>query len=89
MAKAKNTKPDAKITAAEIRAPRAGSKLDCLLKLLLQKEGACLDEMTEATGWQSHTVRASMTALRKRGYTIEKRSGTNVTVWFIADRSAQ
>lgn len=71
-------------TVADIRAPKAGSKLAQLLSLLSSRQGACLDEMTQATGWQSHTVRASMTALRKRGYTIERRIGGNVTVWFIA-----
>lgn len=71
-------------TVADIRTPKAGSKLAQLLSLLSSWQGACLDEMTQATGWQSHTVRASMTALRKRGYTIERRIGGNVTVWFIA-----
>lgn len=45
--------------------------------------------MTQATGWQSHTVRASMTALRRRGYTIERGISGNVTVWFIAQSIAQ
>ena len=85
MAKATATKKDSQTTPEEIRPPKEGSKLDRLLKLLLAKDGACLDEMMEATGWQPHTVRASMTALRKRGYIIEKRMGGNVTVWFIAN----
>lgn len=70
-------------TLADIRAPKAGSKLAQLLSLLSSQQGACLDEMIQATGWQSHTVRASMTALRRRDYTIERRIGGNVTVWFI------
>lgn len=73
----------------DIRAPKAGSKLAQLLSLLLSEQGACLDEMTQATGWQSHTVRASMTALRRRGYTIERSISGNVTVWFIAQSDTQ
>jgi hypothetical protein len=38
-----------------------------LLKLLGQKEGATLVELTFATGWLPHTTRAAITALRKGG----------------------
>lgn len=89
MAKTAITKSDPESSGEEVRTPKTGSKLDRLLELLLQKDGACLDEMMEATGWQSHTVRASMTALRKRGYAIDKRKGGNITVWFIVDEAAQ
>ncbi|MFC4291434.1 DUF3489 domain-containing protein [Sphingorhabdus arenilitoris] len=89
MAKAATTKPDLNDVIKDVRAPKPQSKLDCLLRLLLQHDGACLDEMMEATGWQPHTVRASMTALRGRGYDIDKRMGGNVTVWFIDAGEAQ
>ena len=35
--------------------------------LLLRKAGATLDQMCEATGWQSHTCRAYLSGLRKKG----------------------
>jgi Protein of unknown function (DUF3489) len=42
------------------------TKLDTLLILLQTGTGASLEEMTDFTSWQPHTVRAAMTGLRKR-----------------------
>jgi biotin operon repressor len=69
--------------ASESTTPRAGTKSQRLLDLLLTGTGASLDEMVEATGWQSHTVRAAMTGLRKRGHTIERHVEGNTTVWSV------
>ena len=55
------------------------TKLDTLEKLLSRKNGASIAEMTNATGWQQHSVRGAIAgALKKRGHTIasEKVSGT-------------
>ncbi len=66
----------------ELSAPRADSKLDRLLGLLSAKDGTTMLQMIAATGWQSHTVRAAMTGLRKRGYAIERhKSGEGETVY--------
>lgn len=54
-------------------------KLDILVELLRGKDGVGLEEMTKATGWQSHSVRGAMAgALKKRGHVIlsDKASGT-------------
>lgn len=61
-------------------APRA-TKAAKLLTLLQTGTGASLEEMVEATGWQSHTVRAAMTGLRKKSHTIEKHIEGNTTIW--------
>ena len=38
---------------------------------MLEREGgATISEMIAATGWLSHTTRAALTGLRKRGYKI-------------------
>jgi hypothetical protein len=52
--------------------PRKESKLDLLIGLLKRPEGATIDDMTEATGWQKHTVRAALShaLAKKRGYQI-------------------
>ena len=71
-------------TGAAPKALRQGSKGAALLELLTRERGASLDEMIERTGWLSHTVRAAMTGLRKKGHTIDKRVSGNTTVWFIA-----
>lgn len=49
----------------------APSKLDQLEALLTRENGASIAEMTEATGWQQHSVRGAMAgALKKRGLVI-------------------
>jgi hypothetical protein len=40
--------------------PRADSKLAILVKLLSRNEGATVEEMAAATGWQAYTVRGVM-----------------------------
>lgn len=62
------------------QAPRQHSKADRLLTLLSSGTGASLEEMTEATGWLPHKVRAAMTGLRKRGYAIARHVEGQTTV---------
>ena len=69
--------------ANPINPPREHSKLDRLVTLLETGNGASLEEMTEATAWQSHTVRAAMTGLRRRGFTIERVVEGTMPVWSI------
>jgi biotin operon repressor len=68
--------------APEPKAARV-TKLGVLLTLLQTGTGASLEEMTDATGWQAHTVRAAMTGLRKKGHGIEKHVEGNTTVWSV------
>ncbi|MDX9821470.1 MAG: DUF3489 domain-containing protein [Syntrophales bacterium] len=42
------------------------SKQAMLIKLLERPEGATLDEMAEATGWQKHSVRGVMSGILKK-----------------------
>jgi transcription initiation factor IIE alpha subunit len=72
-----------KITDTNAKPLREGSKAATLLELLQRKDGATLEEMTERTGWQSHSLRAAMTGLRKKGHVIDKRAAGNTTAWFI------
>ena len=46
------------------------SKKSILMDLLKRPKGASIDEMTSATGWQAHSVRAAITGLRKSGHTV-------------------
>lgn len=75
-------------TTQQIAPPREHSKASRLLALLKTGTGASLDDMTEATGWLPHTVRAAMTGLRKRGYQIERHIEGSVTVWSITEDAA-
>ena len=43
-------------SAAKALAP-AGGKLGQIIRLLQRTKGATIDDLTEATGWQAHSVR--------------------------------
>ncbi|HEV7253376.1 MAG TPA: DUF3489 domain-containing protein [Mesorhizobium sp.] len=59
-------------TLPSTKSPRSGSKLVEVIALLQRSEGASLDELTSATGWLSHTARAALTGLRKRGLAVSR-----------------
>jgi hypothetical protein len=69
------TPPTAEDTAldAAIAKTRACTKQATLLALLSRAEGASIDELTDATGWQKHTVRGTM------GHALKKRLGLTIT----------
>ncbi len=48
------------------------TKQAAILNLLRRAKGASIDDLTSATGWQAHSVRAALTGLRKRGHEIER-----------------
>jgi Protein of unknown function (DUF3489) len=53
--------------------PRAGTKQALMIDLLKRPEGATVEQIAEATGWQRHTIRGAISgALKKKlGLTIE------------------
>lgn len=60
----------------------AASKLALISALLRRPEGATLEQMVAATGWQAHSVRGAMSGAlkKKQGLTIssEKSDGQRV-----------
>ena len=66
-------------TSAPAGKSREGTKQALLIGMLDRPEGATIDEIVAATGWQPHTVRGAFAgALKKRlGLTVtsEKREG--------------
>ncbi len=48
------------------------TKQAAILELLRRAEGASIDDLTSAIGWQAHSVRAALTGLRKRGHEIQR-----------------
>lgn len=52
---------------------RKPTKANAILDLLKSKNGASIDDMTKATGWQSHSVRGflSGTVKKRMGLTVE------------------
>ena len=54
-------------TAPKTRTPREGTKQATLIAMLRAPDGATIEEIMAATGWQSHTVRGAMAgALKKK-----------------------
>lgn len=51
---------------------RKESKLEAVIQLLSRPEGATIDDMVAATGWQKHTIRSALShaLAKKRGYEI-------------------
>jgi uncharacterized protein DUF3489 len=53
----------ARSSAAPVRA----SKKAAIVALLERPNGAAIGDLIEVTGWQTHSVRAALTGLRKEG----------------------
>jgi predicted ArsR family transcriptional regulator len=53
--------------------PRAGTKQARMIEMLRRPEGATVEQIAEATGWQHHTIRGAISgALKKKlGLTVE------------------
>jgi hypothetical protein len=68
-----------------VASPRAGTKQALVTEMLSANGGATLDALIEATGWLPHTTRAALTALRKRGFSIERsREAGEASIYCIA-----
>jgi len=68
-------RPDAAKSAASAQSPkpqpRDGTKQATLIALLRRKDGADLDEIAEATGWQKHTIRGAISGALKKKLGLE------------------
>lgn len=58
------------------RAPRT-SKSSTVIRLLSRNRGATIAEIMAVTHWQSHSVRAFLTGLRRKGLAILKECKTD------------
>ena len=66
--------------APKSRTPREGTKQATLIAMLRAPEGATIEEIMAATGWQSHTVRGAMAGA------LKKKRGLEVTSEKVEDR---
>ncbi len=51
---------------------RSQTKSAKVIALLSRAKGATLDEICKATNWKSHSVRAFLTGLRKKGFVLTR-----------------
>jgi Protein of unknown function (DUF3489) len=67
-AKEKAVKPakPAKVASSEKPTPRTGTKQAKLIELLKRPEGATVEQIAEATGWQHHTIRGAISGALKK-----------------------
>jgi Protein of unknown function (DUF3489) len=75
----------AKIAAARPQSTRENTKLASVIALLRAKDGATLEQMTKATGWQAHSVRGAISgALKKKlGLTVTSAKSDGVRTYRI------
>lgn len=57
--------------APKARTPREGTKQAALIAMLRAPDGATIEEIMAATGWQSHTVRGAMAGAVKKKLGLE------------------
>jgi hypothetical protein len=74
--KGKAAKSKARVTeatSADKPTPRAGTKQAQMIEMLKRPEGATVEQIAAATGWQHHTIRGAISgALKKKlGFTVE------------------
>jgi hypothetical protein len=71
-----------------VRSPAAlarPSKKAAIVALLERPHGAALSDLTDATGWQAHSVRAALTGLRRDGKElIRSKDNSGVTHYRLA-----
>jgi Protein of unknown function (DUF3489) len=78
--------PDEGGLPGRVAIPREGSKLALVIDLLRRADGATIADLTQATGWLPHTMRAALTGLRKRGYAVIcERIGAGDSVYRLSD----
>jgi len=65
--------------------PARPSKKAAILALLQRPDGAIIGDLTAATGWQVHSVRAALTGLRNEGKElVRSKNAAGVTHYRLA-----
>jgi len=79
--------PKSKTAAPKPARPTAKTtKLDQLIALLKAPDGATMEELVAATGWQAHSIRGAMAgALRKKGFAATSAKTNGVRCWRLTE----
>lgn len=54
-----------------VRKARTGTKQAAMIEMLRRKDGATVEEIAAATGWQKHTIRGAMAGALKKKLGLE------------------
>lgn len=75
-----------RIEARRTSGAGAGSKLSTVITLLRRPNGASIDDVMKATGWQAHSVRGAIsgTIKKKQGLAVTSEKSGEVRVYRIA-----
>jgi hypothetical protein len=77
--------PTTQTSPAIAAAPsKPATKIAIVIELMAREGGATLEEMMAATGWLSHSTRAVLSGLRKKGYELAKIKRGDSTCYCIA-----
>jgi hypothetical protein len=89
--KASSKSKPVKASVAASRNRSAPSKQDAVLALLQRPKGATLSEITEATGWQPHSVRGFLSGVLKKKLKLKiesRKDGSDRTYHIIGRTSS-
>jgi len=64
---------------------RVPSKNTLMIEALRQSGGATIERLCAVSGWQSHSVRAALTGLKKKGYVITRSKTDGASVYTLTE----
>jgi hypothetical protein len=70
-------------TATPVEPALRVTKAALVLDLLRREDGATLEDLTTATGWLPHTMRAALTGLRKKGHVVVRGKRGDATCYTV------
>ena len=64
---------------------KSQTKAGAILSQLARPNGASIAHLRKATGWQAHSIRATLTGLRKQGHDVRRsKNAKGVTMYRVA-----
>ncbi len=64
---------------------KSHTKAGAILSQLRRPNGASVAHLRKATGWQAHSIRATLTGLRKQGHVVRRsKNAKGITMYRVA-----
>ena len=68
--------------------PAKSTKTDVVIRILCRSSGATIAQLQKVTGWKSHSLRAALTGLRKKGHDVQRdKNAKGVSIYRITKAS--